>query len=159
MAGYDGFSMSNNARAAYDAGLVPASKTGVPAELVRRFVRPAEWHHTSARYNCTHFYDRAEVRATFGLEAHPDFETDPKAVAALAASRAPAAEQVYGPCRVEWIDWGGTRRHPKATPRTENGCRVVVRGSLATITLPGGGTLRKRIGANGFRFITEGGLR
>ena len=42
MAGYAGFSMSNNAVAAYDSGLVPASKIpGVPAALAYKGRPPA----------------------------------------------------------------------------------------------------------------------
>lgn len=72
MAGYNGYSMSNNAVAAYDSGLVPFSK--LPAQIkkigvanLKQFIKPSEWHHTSARYNCTYFYNPAEVLATFGI--------------------------------------------------------------------------------------------
>lgn len=76
MGGYDGYSMSNRARAAYDDGLVPLSKitaatladAGLPisARAFRALIRggwitPAEWHHTSKQYNRTHFYDLADV--------------------------------------------------------------------------------------------------
>jgi len=48
MAGYNGFSMSNNAVRAYNNGLVPASKvSGVPSALVKEYGRPVEYHHSS----------------------------------------------------------------------------------------------------------------
>ena len=82
-AGYDGYSMSNNARAAYDAGMMPLSKwtksdilDGIRAEydkylpdavfevikklplgfLKDKFLETREWHHTSSMYNATDFY-------------------------------------------------------------------------------------------------------
>lgn len=80
MAGYSGFSKSNNAVAAEAEGKFPltaaARKAGIPAELIRRFVHPCEWHHTSVRYNATNYYDVAEIVEFF--------ETDPEAALALA---------------------------------------------------------------------------
>ena len=78
MAGYaDGYSMSNNAVAAYERGLRPRSKwnkrdilDALPADkraelhldkyplafLREHFLSLEEWHHTSKQYNCTDFY-------------------------------------------------------------------------------------------------------
>ena len=60
MAGYDGFSMSKNARDAHASGKLPASKLakelGVSTAAVRQFFSPSEWHHTSKHYNRTDFY-------------------------------------------------------------------------------------------------------
>lgn len=80
-AGYDGYSMSNNARAAYDAGMMPLSKWtksdilngireeyNIPEEVYAviaklplgylrdKFLETREWHHTSSMYNATDFY-------------------------------------------------------------------------------------------------------
>lgn len=72
MAGYSGFSMSNNAVAAYESGMLPASKLaarigrGATAAGVAAVLMPSEWHHTSKNYNRTDFYDfrsAAENRA------------------------------------------------------------------------------------------------
>lgn len=61
--GYDwSCGMSVNAVDAYDRGLLPASKIarkigrGVTAADVAAVLNPAEWHHTSARFNKTNFY-------------------------------------------------------------------------------------------------------
>lgn len=81
MAGYNGYSMSNNAVAAYNNGEMPLSKwtkTAIletifdnreiseeKADLLRKmtakelkgaFLRQSSWHHTSKFYNCTNFY-------------------------------------------------------------------------------------------------------
>lgn len=155
MAGYNGFSMSNNAVAAYNNGLVPASKIpGVPAALVKEHCRPTEWHHSSKNYNRVDFYDPAEVRAIFGLEVHEDHEADPRAVAALAAHKTGVkkAPDVLTNCRVEWIEWTGSLKRPTATEMVAEGCKVSVKGQTATITLPTGETLTKRLTTNGFSF-------
>ncbi len=62
MAGYNGFSMSNNAVDAYARGLLPASKAArefgfKSTAAVRACVHPSEWHHTSKEFNATDFYD------------------------------------------------------------------------------------------------------
>jgi hypothetical protein len=63
MAGYDGYSMSNNAVAAYEDGEAPASEVarrigrGATAKAVAEVLPRSSWHHTSKMYNCTNFYD------------------------------------------------------------------------------------------------------
>ena len=60
MTGYDGFSKSNNAIAAEENGLYPASvlarRLKVKTAAVRALLAPEEWHHTSKRYNRTDYY-------------------------------------------------------------------------------------------------------
>lgn len=75
MAGYDGFAMSNNARAAYADGEKPLSKWTKAEILAQLSPEAAErlkpltvaelrdsvlvwtsWHHTSSKYNRTDFY-------------------------------------------------------------------------------------------------------
>jgi len=160
MAGYDWQNgMSNNAVEAYDRGLVPASKVGrgIPAALVDQFCWYEEWHHASAHFNKVKFYDRERALATFGLIEHDDFKADEAAVAALAAYK---AEKKSGPkieihenCRVEWIEWGGSIRRPKAYHQVEEGARVELKGSTATITLKSGKVFKKRLGTSGFNFV------
>lgn len=97
MAGYDGYSMSNNAVAAYEAGEAPWSKARVIVagwivvkpkimarigaaskkeimELLsvgkkRKVFFRSSWHHTSKKYNCTDFFNPAEVYAKLIKEA------------------------------------------------------------------------------------------
>ena len=158
MAGYSGYSMSNNAVAAYDNGLVPASKIpGVPAALVKEFCSPSEWHHTSMHFNRTNFYDRDEVLAIFGKIAHEDYEADPDAIEALKSYRKTKAAEdvkVHENQTVEWAEWSGSRAHRVCKDKICSGCTVAVKGSTATITLPTGGTFQKRIKTTGFRFFT-----
>jgi len=80
MAGYAGYSMSNNAVDAYDRGLAPLSKVarpkGVTTTAVAAFVPAAEWHHTSKRYNKTKFYCPNAIRVAYdaSTEAVEDCE-------------------------------------------------------------------------------------
>ncbi len=150
--GYIRYSMSERAAEAYASGRVPASKVpGVPTELVRRFVWPTEWHHTSVRYRETDFFDPAEVRAIFGLEEYPHYDPDPEAVAALAAHRErTATAEVHENCHVEWLEWSGTRSHPRAETCVAEGATVAIKGQTATITLASGAHVKKRLATNGF---------
>ena len=67
MAGYNGFSKSNNAVEAEAAGRKPASalakalgcKTGAVRDLLGR----SEWHHSSSYYNEVDYYDEPELMA------------------------------------------------------------------------------------------------
>lgn len=64
MAGYDGYSMSNNARAAYRDDTMPKTawmrEHKVPREVFE-LVEPDEWHHTSKKFNATDFYGTETV--------------------------------------------------------------------------------------------------
>lgn len=158
MAGYNGFSMSNNAVAAYADGLLPASKIKqVPATLIERFVRANEWHHSSKNYNRVNFYDPAVVLATFGLVEACDEDGDPipanpEAISALAAHKAEKKRgaTVHTGCTVEWIEWTGSLKRPTANERREVECTVSVKGQTATITLANGEVVTKRLSTRGF---------
>lgn len=77
MAGYDGYSMSNNARLAYQSGERPLSKwnknafleevadlegeiyekvKNTPIFILKEFLDYSAWHHTGKHYNITKFY-------------------------------------------------------------------------------------------------------
>lgn len=77
MAGYDGYSKSNNAVQAEREGKKTASKLaawirrrghlykGCTAADVAATMKPCEWHHTSKFYNVTNYYDPRDL---MGLE-------------------------------------------------------------------------------------------
>ena len=156
--GYQGYSMSNNAVLAYEEGLLPASKIkGVPPVLIREFCRYNEWHHTSKRFNKVNFYDPTYVRCVFGLEESEQFEANPEAVEALSNYRSNKDNTVvYENCTVEWLEWRGTKSHPRAKKWIEKNRRVDVKGQTATVKLQDGSTLKKRLTTNGFRFEVTG---
>lgn len=72
MAGYDGYSKSNNAIDAEAAGKFPMTtairevrnQTGCTVKTAREALiaeGPCEWHHTSRKYNKTNYYDTGEA--------------------------------------------------------------------------------------------------
>jgi len=159
---YIDYSMSERAAAAYEEGLLPASKIHktLPAYLVERFCQPDSWHHTSNRFNETNFYKPEIVLRTFGLipfssgeEEDPFNPEAAEALALLKPSRSGKKETFTG-CRVEWLEWGGTRSHPQCFEKIAENCLVEVKGVTATITLPNGRQFKKRVKTKGFSFKT-----
>jgi hypothetical protein len=61
MAGYSGYSKSNNAIDAESRGLMTASQCGkalgIPSKCIKKNLEPVEWHHTSKFFNETDYYD------------------------------------------------------------------------------------------------------
>ena len=131
MAGYHGYSMSNNAVAAYQDGERPLSKwtkadilslCGEKATMLKpltvkelrdQMLYKSSWHHTSSHYNATDFYsfdeDRLENVTAEDVEyiiAHRAPKDEKKAVTTITAE-------------VKYTHWSGTRKHPKATECTE----------------------------------------
>lgn len=159
MAGYDGYSMSNNARAARQHGRVPASVLakqigrGATAAGVAKVLTPCEWHHTSAKYNRTNFYDLdsaaenlAEEREISEHDARAEIEAK-----IIAASKTNTVETIHTGCTVRWLEWGGTRNHPKATERRAENCTVVDGGKpMLTVIFEDGTTMKKGRDTRGF---------
>lgn len=172
MAGYYNFSMSNNAVEAYSNGEMPLSKwtkaeiiseiekqkrngeieinfdiklaQKLPvAELKEMVLSCSSWHHTSSRYNRTDFYsvDVNRVEALTNEEIKDRLET----VANKSLNSKDKIENVQM-AECSFLDWGGTRKHPKAKEITEIG---EIRGNWFYRS---DGT-KKSIKANGFRII------
>lgn len=61
MAGYCGYSKSNNAIEAESDYKLPRStlckRMGLKPDIVEDLIQTCEWHHTSKKYNCTDYYD------------------------------------------------------------------------------------------------------
>jgi hypothetical protein len=165
MAGYSGYSMSNNAIDAYDKGEKPLSKwtkssilaaiesAGFNAErfsdlsidaLKNLVLVRCSKHHTSCRYNVTDFYAIDEYRLVEGI-------TDQEIADALKTEK--PAEVSYR-ADVRWLTWGGTKSHPKAIEHRAEGIEVVEKGAFYTFKLPDG-DLRKKIGSNGTEVIKK----
>jgi len=152
MAGYDGFSMSNNAREARRQGKFPATilgkQLGVSAAAIRQFLSPVEWHHASKEFNQTDFYEMPEWADD---DETIEFDLDALVAKMKAWDRDQAAlktETTYH-ALVNWIVWSGTRNHPKPTKFSEE-CNVIEKGDQFTITRATGETFKKRRGSNGF---------
>lgn len=179
MAGYDDYSMSNNAREAYRSGEMPLSKwtktailedvrekygdkhkfsmdvlQRLPLVVLRKMVLAhSSWHHTSKMYNRTDFWCVDDD----ALEELTDDILNQAAEKYRSApnNKATPAIDIYRNCVVEWTEWSGTRNHPKATHMEASGCTVSVKGKTATVTLPDGKEFVKRLGTNGFAFKEE----
>ena len=157
MAGYNGYSMSNNAVAAYANGEKPYSKWTkadilkelsamdyhsdlighlTAAELKALFLRRSSWHHTSSHYNRTDFYSvTCEVS-----------DADISRMIAMRAIQQPKEEKLVK-ALVHYLTWEGTRKHPKAVEHTSY---AILNDSWAFLP---DGTKKKRT-ANGF-YIME----
>ena len=136
MAGYNGYSMSNNAVAAYDEGKKPLSKikasdlkasgwlysAGFAKWLAKQKRRnghfdndymiwePAEWHHTSKEYNCTNFYDPDDL-----LNAWIDVPDERRNELFLDYADSQKSKAKTGiPVKGTYVEFTGTRRRPKA---------------------------------------------
>lgn len=161
MAGYHNYSMSNNALCAYQCGEMPISKwskadiiAAIDPEMVndekialirkaslkacKRLLIQSSWHHTSSYYNATDFYmvdnDHLEEMTTEELEKLLKVEPQKK----------PEEIRVIA----HYLEWSGTRKHPKATDHIDEG---IIVGNW--FYLPNG--KKKSIKANGFEIIKE----
>ena len=170
MAGYNGYSMSNNAVAAYKHGEKPLSKwrksdiidaikkyqednilnfdinllSKLPAQILKKeFLYKSSWHHTSSMYNKTNFYSLNETiideltnrKINELLEEYKN--NKPKKV-----------ELIEETWECEFLEWSGSRRHPKAVEIREIG------------TIKGNWFYRKdgskkSIYANGFKYVRK----
>ncbi len=120
MAGYDGYSMSWNAVYAYDDGLLPASKLakklGVSSRAVKKYLKPVEWHHTSAAYNRTYFYDPDDATPEI-IEQMKEFDK---------IGRTPV---LYRNCTVRYHEWEGPVGRKRRGYYTMEHCDVYFNGS------------------------------
>lgn len=145
MAGYYGFSMSNNAAHAYDSGEMPLSKwtkatileqCGEKAPMLKSLTAKelkcellynSSWHHTSKYFNRTEFYSIDDE----ALE-----EIDEKRVLEIIAKRKPRQpKKVIVPqtitAEIKYTVWVGSSRNyrrPKEYIETvtyESGCKML----------------------------------
>lgn len=130
--GYVGSSMSVNAKEAYDNDEKPMSKwskqeivdeikriSGVDAsrlttdELRTYYLRRTGWHHTGKYYNRTDFF---EVDVPEDLSQK---DIDDIVAARTPRSREPKPKQRTMSAIVRFIEWAGTRNHPKRIEHEE----------------------------------------
>lgn len=155
MAGYYGYSMSNNAIAAYNQGEKPWSKwtkADILSEIRRKgrditmfqkltvqelrkyCLARSSWHHTSSWYNSTDFYCVDDT--CFLLD-------DDYIIDHIISKREPKPVPTERKATCEFLEWSGTRNHPKATEVVEEG---IIKGNWFYRK---DGT-KKSINANGF---------
>ena len=168
-AGYDGYSMSNNARAAYANDEKPLSKWSkedilycasrinkYKAMLLKKvslddlrshLLTRTSWHHTSSYYNQTDFYSFDEEAyenvhesdINRWVEVHKQDVADKK-------KETPRVRKG----RIDYLVWSGSRAHPRASEEHLDNVNIEERGSFYVITDDSGKEiLRKKIGSNG----------
>lgn len=169
MAGYNGYSMSNNAVEAYNNGEMPLSKWKKAdiIEAINRYIEDNEvqfnvdllfklpvkilkskvlakssWHHTSNRFNKTDFYSLDEY--------YIDQLTDTKINEMLEEYKNAKNEEeiIEEKWECEFLEWSGSRKHPKATEIREIG---IIKGNW--FYRKDGS--KKSVNANGFRYIKK----
>ena len=157
MAGYHNFSKSNNAVSAELHGRYPASTCarllGVPLQWVKR-QRTREWHHTSSRYNVTNYYDLELLLET--LETS-DGQAELAEVYAELSAQKSAKPVILTGCTVFWLDWVGTRNHPRVIERSVDNATVTIpAGKFVTVSTPNGRPFKKGRNTKGFRVVLDG---
>ncbi len=165
--------MSNNAVAAYEMGRMPLSKWNKTAileaaseylegeedpktaeklawlrkcklaTLKNNLLRCTEWHHTSSHYNATNFYGINEIELD-ELTAERVAEWNEEEVKP-AAPAAPLRKRGS----IEYLVWGGTRKHPKAFERRMENVEIEEKGSFFIVYREGVEVLKKKIGSTG----------
>lgn len=168
MAGYSGWSMSNNAVAAYEDGEKPLSKwtktdvfdtmseqeielkcsmenlRKLPAKILKEVcLTRSSWHHTSSHYNKTDFYS---------LDINYIEELTNEKIETLLTEYKANKRTEDKPSEEKWkcafLEWSGSRKHPVATEVIEEG---IVKGNWFYRK---NGT-KKKTTANGFKFIEK----
>jgi hypothetical protein len=144
MAGYDGFSKSNNALAAERDGKMTAGRLAkawhTTAAVIKQVFKTREYHHTSSWFNCTDYYDKPEFAdaAEFCALVHR------VRVLTVEAKR---QARTFIARRVKWLEWIGTRSHPRAIEEMRENVKVTIKGQFAILHGCGiaGKDLRKKI--------------
>lgn len=164
MNGYYDYSMSNRAIEAYQNGEKPLSKwtkkdiidaiavfdkeKAVLFKKLRLQVLKntvlccSSWHHTSCKFNKTNFYSVSES------VINKMSENDIKDLANSSAESKEASVKYKG--NVSFLEWSGSRKHPKCIQRflndvliEEKGCFYLVYNTVGDLVL------KKKIGSNG----------
>jgi hypothetical protein len=143
MSGYCGFSKSNRAARAEREGRFPASiiakMLGVPCAYIKERIKTNEWHHLSGWYNCVDYYSFEDIQVWIESE---EGKSD---LAQWKEEHSKKTTLIRTGCCVEWLEWRGTRRHPRAVVRREEGCTVEDSGgSFLRIILPNGTEIKKK---------------
>lgn len=168
MAGYNGFSMSNNAVTAYEDGERPLSKwtkadilsaieeqeielkcsieklNKLPVKVLKRVgLTYSSWHHTSNHYNRTDFYSLDVDR----IQDLTDEKID-KLILNYKENKKAETKPLEEKWECAFLEWSGTRNHPKAKEVVEEG---IVRGDWF---YRNDGS-KKKTSAKGFKFLKK----
>lgn len=168
MAGYNGYSMSNNAVEAYNNGEKPLSKwtkseileaiktdeielkcsmemlKKMPVKSLKKIaLYNTSWHHTSSHYNRTDFYSLDSNK----LEELTDEELS-KIIEESKQNKKNDTEIVEERWKCAFLEWSGSRKHFKAIEVIEDG---IIKGDWFIRA----DSSKKKTTANGFRFVEK----
>lgn len=167
MAGYCGYSMSNNAVAAYQNGEKSLSKWSksdilsaihriapkkakmlefVRLDILRsHFLYESSWHHTSSKYNRTKFYSIDED-AVLSITAE-----DIAVLYRVSHTAQPVKPVVKYLANFEYVEWCGKGRYKKSVNHLLQNVLVEEKGSFYFVYNAETQALimRKKIGSNG----------
>jgi hypothetical protein len=125
--GYIDYKWSERAQAAKNDGLLTSTQAakalGVSAKAIREVLEADEWHHTSAKFNKTKFYDLSKY-TTENFEFN---ELEKIADRLIALSITPQYERKVM-VKVLYYEWGGTRHHPQRFEYNYRG-EAIIRGN------------------------------
>lgn len=147
MAGYNGFSRSNNCEIALqDNDLITSDQMvkrikkelglTVNAEDIQQILTYTEKHHTSSYFNWQHFYEKGYHFNEYEIEAMK------------IRSQHNTRERETYLADVKYVVWTGSRNHPKATNIEFTDIRVSEKGQFYTFYTPNG-DVKKKINSNG----------
>lgn len=164
--GYVGYSMSVNMAEAQANNELPASKAakalGVSTQAIKEVLTPSAWHHASSYYNRVDVYD---INPYLALKNGEELDADEYTEDEISDYKAKwekmknmpkpdkTVKQFYG--NAEWLEWSGTKAHPKAEEHSFENILIEQKGSFYTFHLPNGNVVRKKIGSNGTHVISE----
>lgn len=170
--GYNGFSMSNMAVWAYEDGEKPLSKWRKAdiIEAVEEIIEDKEliklikkvnlttlkdkmlvyssWHHTSSRCNKTDFY-----KINVGFVENLNKE-DVEQMIEIKPKKKEAEENVYFG-NFKYLEWSGSRRHPKAAEKTLENVKVIEKGCFYHVYKDNEFIIKKKINSNGTILIIK----
>src|SRR5574344_2031052 len=143
MPGYaQDYSMRNNPVIAYNNGENQLSKwsKGEKIQKIKNIRKnlliKSSWHHTSSFYNCTDFYSLKEKEDIEDILQECNFR--------LYSDKVVEEKEVIG--TITYLEWSGTRNHPKADKHTYTG-KFKIKGNWLIF-----GNKRKSITSNGTTF-------
>lgn len=165
-AGYYGYSKSNNAKEAESENKFPATtaakKLGVTTEAIKTYIPTSEWHHYSSHYNKIYVYDITpylmlknnsnEIHEFYDEDEIEEYKNTYKLMKEFSKQSKSIEEKKYK-ADVEYIEWSGTRNHPKANINHYSNITVIEKGQYYTFILPNKSIVRKKIGSNGTKVI------
>lgn len=173
--GYVGQSMSKRAASAYEDGRKPLSKfnsedllevnsrlTGKERiksvkelKLVLEKTSGHEWHHTGSYYNKTNFYDVEDIFDNDDIDniiisARDYIKNEKEELKKAKESEKGKVDLNKYKGDISYIEWIGTRNHPKANHKVLENVNIEEKGQFYIITNDNGEViLRKKIGSNG----------